>query len=81
MKKRAAYNDKRPRPHALAPREHYTKKGGSWKPKMSFPTEASADNYIQYRAFFRNNGYISYECSICHAWHIGKTTDKSNGKE
>lgn len=78
--KRHNSNDKRPRPHALAPREHYVKKNGSWKPKMAFSTEASADNYIQYRSFFRDNGYVSYECSVCHMWHIGKITDKDNNK-
>lgn len=76
MTKRHNSNDKRPRPHAIAPREHYTKKGGSWKPKMVFENEASARNYIENRAFFRENGYVAYECSVCHGIHIGKITDK-----
>lgn len=80
-KGRRSYNDKRPRPHALAPREHYVKKNGSWKPKMEFPNIASADNYIQHRAFFRDNGYIAYECSVCHKIHIGKITDKNDDTE
>lgn len=73
-------NDKRPQPHALAPREHYTKKNGSWKPKIVFPNMASADNYIQHRAFFRGNGYVAYVCSVCNQIHIGKLTDKTDKK-
>lgn len=77
MSRQHSANDKRPRPHALAPREHYVKKNGSWKPKMCFENFASADNYIQHRAFFRNNGYVAYECSVCHCIHIGKVGDNN----
>ena len=76
MSKRHSANDKRPVPHALAPREHYVKKYGSWKPKMAFENEASADNYINARSFFLRNGYVSYICRICNKWHIGKLNDK-----
>lgn len=73
MSKRHSSNDKRPQPRALAPREHYTKKNGSWKQKMVFENEASCNNYIELHPFFRKNGYVSYECSVCHKWHLGKS--------
>lgn len=76
--KRRRYNDKRPRPHALAPREHYVKKNGSWKPKVGFPTEASCNNFIELHPFFKDNGYVAYECRVCHKWHIGRITDKGD---
>lgn len=34
-----------PRPHALAPRKHYAKKDGNWKPKMTFKNEAIVDSF------------------------------------
>ena len=40
------FNDKRPRSNGVAPREHYVRKGGSWKVKMSFEDEASANNWV-----------------------------------
>lgn len=73
------YHDKRPRPHALAPREHYSKKNGSWKPKMAFENEASCHNYIEQHSYFKKNGYVGYLCSVCNKWHIGKKIDL-NGK-
>lgn len=63
-------NDKRPRPHALAPREHYVRKNGSWKPKMAFETEASANNWIEHHPYFKNNNAVCYPCSVCGKWHI-----------
>ena len=62
-------NDKRPRPHGLAPREHYVRKGGSWKAKMSFPSRASADNWINIHSTPRLT-WVCYECQICHQWHL-----------
>lgn len=70
------YHDKRPRPHALAPREHYVKKNGSWKPKQVFENMASADNYIESKAFFRENGYVGYICRYCGKIHIGRLNDR-----
>ena len=72
MGKIKRYNDKRPRPHAWPQREHYTKKNGVWKPKMIFPNMASADNYIESKAFFRDNGYVGYICRYCGKIHIGR---------
>lgn len=37
---------------------------------------ASADNYIESKAFFRDNGYMSYVCSYCGKIHIGRLKDK-----
>lgn len=68
--------DKRPRERRLAPREHYVRKGGSWKPKMSFENEASAHNWLDSHVYFRENDYCAYECSVCHLWHIGRLSDK-----
>ena len=76
MSKRHNPNDKRPLPHALRPREHYTKKNGVWKAKQVFENMASADNYIESRTFFRENGYVGYICSYCGKIHIGKLNDK-----
>lgn len=64
------YHDKRPRPHALAPREHYVKKNGSWKPKIGFPTEASAKNLIEVHKYFKIHNAVCYPCSVCGKWHI-----------
>lgn len=64
-------HDRRPRPHALLPREHYAYKerSHSWKPKMAFDNEASARNFLYSR--YRNPELCSvYECPICHKWHI-----------
>lgn len=63
-------NDKRPRPHALAPREHYVKKNGSFKPKMAFENEASALNWIESHKYFKMNNAICYPCSVCGKFHI-----------
>lgn len=68
-KSRKRYSDKRPVPHALAPREHYTKKNGSWKPKMSFETEASADNWVLLHSSPGLTWRV-YECPICHKYHL-----------
>lgn len=65
------YHDKRPRKHALVPREHFFKKNGSWKPKMSFENEASANNWIRLHHWFLDRGYTSYRCSFCGKIHIG----------
>lgn len=40
---------------------------------MVFENEASCNNYIELHPFFRKNGYVSYECSVCHKWHLGKS--------
>lgn len=69
MSKHREYNDKRPRPHSLAPREHYVRKGGSWKPKMSFPTRASANNWVALHSS-RVLTWRVYECSQCHKFHL-----------
>lgn len=66
------YHDKRPRPRALLPREHYARKGGVWKPKKAFPDEVSARNYILQHWRMMDEGYQAYECSVCHKWHVGK---------
>lgn len=69
MSKRHIVHDRRPLPHCLAPREHYVMRGGSWKPKMSFPTRASADNWINIHSTPRLT-WVCYECSMCHQWHL-----------
>ena len=71
MKKRL-YNDKRPRAHALLPREHYAKKNGSWKPKRAFPSELSARLYLSTQ--MSADGYRAYRCTVCGKWHVGKYT-------
>ena len=78
MGKLRKYNDKRPRPNGVAPREHYVRKNGVWKAKMIFPNMASADNYIESRAFFRENGYVGYICSYCGKIHIGRLNERKN---
>ena len=69
MGKLRKYNDKRPMPNGVAPREHYVKKGGSWKAKMSFPSRASANNWV---AIHSSPGltWRVYECSVCHKFHL-----------
>lgn len=69
MSKRHIIHDRRPLPHSLAPREHYVMRGGSWKPKMSFEDEASADNWV---AIHSSPGltWRVYECSLCHKFHL-----------
>ena len=69
MGKLRKYNDKRPAPNGLAPREHYVRKGGRWKAKMSFEDEASADNWINIHSTPRLT-WVCYECSVCHHWHL-----------
>ena len=69
MCKKRFMSDRRPQPHSLAPREHYVRKGGSWKAKMSFPSRASADNWINIHSTPRLT-WVCYECSICHQWHL-----------
>ena len=69
MGKLRKFNDKRPAPNGLAPREHYVRKGGSWKAKMSFEDEASADNWINIHSTPRLT-WVCYECSVCHHWHL-----------
>lgn len=69
MSKRHNSNDKRPQPHALRPREHYTKKNGVWKAKMSFENEASADMWVEAHSSSRLTWKV-YECSICHKFHL-----------
>lgn len=71
MKKRL-YNDKRPRAHALLPREHYAKKNGSWKPKRAFLSELSARLYLSTQ--MSADGYQVYRCTVCGKWHVGKYT-------
>ena len=71
MKKRL-YNDKRPRAHALLPREHYAKKNGTWKPKRAFPSELSARLYLSTQMCA--DGYRAYRCTVCGKWHVGKYT-------
>ena len=78
MSKRHNPNDRRPVPHALAPREHYTKKNGSWKPKKAFPDEMGAMNFIRTHMYFYDRGYTAYQCSVCNQWHIGFLNDKEN---
>ena len=63
------FNDRMPRRGGVAPREHYVKKGGSWKAKMSFDDEASANNWV---ALHSSPGltWMVYECSVCHKFHL-----------
>nr|DAP95113.1 MAG TPA: hypothetical protein [Caudoviricetes sp.] len=68
-KSRKIYSDKRPVPHALRPREHYVKKNGVWKAKMSFETEASANNWVAMHSSLRLAWRV-YECSVCHKYHL-----------
>lgn len=75
-KRNKGYHDKRPRPHALAPREHYVKKNGSWKPKMAFDSEASANNWIEDHKYFKLNNAICYPCSVCGKFHISVHYDR-----
>lgn len=70
MNKRHLYNDKRPRAHALLPREHYAKKNGSWKPKRAFPSELSARLYLSTQ--MSADGFRVYRCTVCGKWHVGK---------
>lgn len=69
MMKKRNYHDMRPRPNGVAPREHYVKKGGRWKAKISFEDEASADNWV---AIHSSPGltWKVYECSVCHKFHL-----------
>lgn len=71
------YHDKRPRERRLIPREHYCHRDGErgWKPKQAFENEASADNYIESRRYFRDNNYCSYQCTWCGKWHIGRLNE------
>lgn len=71
------YHDKRPRESRLVPREHYCHRDGErgWKPKQGFENEASADNYIESRRYFRDNGYRPYQCTWCGKWHIGRMSE------
>lgn len=78
MSKRHNSNDKRPRPHGIAPREHFTRKNGSWKPKHAFENEAEADNFIEHRRYFRENGYKAYICPLCGQWHIGHSEEQTH---
>lgn len=69
MSKVHSSKDKRPQPHGLAPREHYVRKGGSWKAKMSFPTRASADNWVAIHSSPILTWRV-YECPVCHYFHL-----------
>ena len=69
MSKRHIVHDRRPQPHCLAPREHYVMRGGSWKPKMSFEDEASANNWVALHSS-RVLTWRVYECSVCHKFHL-----------
>lgn len=65
----------RPRSNCIRkthPREHWTKKRGTWKPKHPFPDEQSAQTYITKHKMFK---YEAYLCSICGHWHIGYRKD------
>lgn len=68
-KSRKRYSDKRPVPHTLRPREHYTKKNGVWKAKMSFETEASANNWVAIHSSLKLTWRV-YECPVCHKYHL-----------
>lgn len=50
-------------------REHYTRKDGSWKPKMSFKNEQEAREWIKK---YKMCGYSPYICKVCGEWHVGK---------
>lgn len=69
MGKLRKYNDKRPRSNGVAPREHYVRRGCSWKAKMSFPTRASADNWVAIHSSPALTWRV-YECSVCHKFHL-----------
>ena len=69
MGKLRKFNDKRPRSNGVAPREHYVLKGGSWKAKMSFPSRASADNWVAIHSSPALTWRV-YECSVCHKFHL-----------
>lgn len=47
-----------------ARREHYVKKGGSWKAKMSFEDEASADNWVTIHSSPGFGRSMSVQCVI-----------------
>ena len=68
--KKHLYNDKRPRAHALLPREHFAKKNGAWKPKRAFASELSARLYLSTQMCAE--GYQAYRCTVCGKWHVGK---------
>lgn len=68
-RKKRMFNDKRPVEHHLAPREHYVRKNGSWKPKMSFENEASAVNWIESHSSSRLT-WRFYVCSVCGKIHL-----------
>ena len=69
MGKLRKYNDKRPRSNGVAPREHYVRKGGSWKAKIAFENEASAYNWLCSRGLDNRDSRI-YQCGFCGKFHV-----------
>lgn len=78
MGRKRLYVDKEPRQRGSIPREHFTRKNGSWKPKHPFDNEASAANYIAMHDYFMRNGYVPYVCGFCGCWHIGRRDQGSS---
>lgn len=66
-------SDRRPLPHHDPPREHYVRvKGGGWKPKQAFHFMRDANAYILHHKRYVSLNYVSYRCSVCGEWHIGR---------
>lgn len=49
-------------------REHFTKKKGSWKPKVPYNTKEEAEAYIKK---YKKKDFAAYLCKECNKWHIG----------
>ena len=51
---------------------HWTRSGGnSWKQKVSYDCEEEAYEFLNQNPRLKMQGYVVYQCPVCHKWHVG----------
>lgn len=65
------YHNKAPYPTLHPDPCHWTRKGNSWKQKVSYETEEEAFEYLGMNPKLKAIGYRVYACKVCSKFHIG----------
>ena len=66
------YHNKRPFKTLHPSPCHWTRSGGnSWKQKVSYESEEEAYEFLNQNPRLKMQGYVVYQCPVCHKWHVG----------
>ncbi len=53
-------------------REHWVRKGDTWKAKVTYESEEDAWEFLNQNSKLKESGCHPYLCKVCSKWHIGR---------